>query len=157
MSISEMSFETAIDAGRFTNASLLRQAHISGSESDYDTAISRLKSYAEISDMIMRRQQAMVRQWNGRALKGAQHSADAAFDAAVRLAKSKTFPEMVAVQAEFVQAQTWRLLTEMQEAAALATQASTEMLEIWLALIETRSGKVEEIHTPGAGSDMQRL
>ena len=66
---------------------------------------------------------------------------DAAFDAANKLAKTKTVKDAAEIQAEFLQAQTQRVLEQTQDAASLAMKASLEAYETWSAMIATGFGK----------------
>jgi hypothetical protein len=66
---------------------------------------------------------------------------DAAFDAANKLAKTKTVKDAAEIQAEFLQAQTQHVLEQTQDAASLAMKASLEAYETWSAMIATGFGK----------------
>ena len=85
--------------------------------------------------MILRRQQAMARRWNARMFEIVEENIEAAFDAALLSAKSEAVHLALAVEMDFLQTQTQRLLSQTQEAMALMMQASTEAFEICSAMI----------------------
>jgi hypothetical protein len=131
-----------VDASSPSLGTLL-QEHIDRTRINYQNIVSKFHSYAEISDMVLRRQQALARRWNVRMFENAERNVDAAGDAALKLARSKTMPDAVAIQVEFIQGQTQRLLSQAQEAMALAMQASMEAFDIWSAMIAARVGKAD--------------
>lgn len=84
--------------------SALLQANIERASTNYDGAVSKFKSYADVSDMVAKRQTALARQWGARLIENANTNVGAAFEAADRLAKSKTVEDVAQVHTDFLQA-----------------------------------------------------
>ena len=76
-------------------------------------------------------------------LENTTANVDAAFDAADKLAKTKTVKDAAEIQTEFLQAQTQRVLEQTQEAVSLAMKASVEAFETWSAMMATGFGKAK--------------
>jgi len=139
----ETAFDSVINASIPAHVSSLLQANVDRARSNYDGAVSKFRSYTEVSDMMLQRQQALARQWNARLVENTAENVGAAFDAAAKLAKSKTVPDAANVQAEFLQAQAQRLASQAQDAITLTTKAGMEAFDIWSAILESVSGKAE--------------
>jgi hypothetical protein len=137
----ESNFENVINASIPANVSALLQGNIDRARTNYDGLVSKFQSYADVSNMIMTRQQALGRQWNARMLENTAANVDAAFEAAHKLAKMKTVKDAAEIHTEFLQAQTQRVLEQTQEAVSLAMKASMEAFETWSAMMATGFGK----------------
>jgi hypothetical protein len=131
----ESTFENVINASIPANVAAIVQANIDRARVNYDGAVSKLKSYAEVSEMILKRHQAVTRQWNARLLDNATVNVGAAFEMAEKLAKSKTVTDAANVHTEFLQAQTQRVLDQTQDAVSLAMKASAEVFETWSTMV----------------------
>lgn len=137
----ESTFENVINASIPANMSAILQANIDRARCNYDGAVSKLKSYAEASEVILKRHHAVTRQWNAHLIDNATVNVSAAFEVAEKLAKSKTVTDVANIHTEFVQAQSQRVLGQVQDAVSLAIKAGTEAFETWSAMVLTQFKK----------------
>jgi hypothetical protein len=109
----------------------MAEANLEQARLIYAKAAENIKSYGEVADTALSKQQALARGFSNRMLENANENVGAALDLAQKLARSRSVQDMIKIQTEFAQTHGKRIVEQTNENLSLAMKAGSDALSSW--------------------------
>lgn len=97
----------------------------------YEKAAENMKSLGEATTTTLAKQQALATELSNRVLENVHENVTATFDAAQKLARSRSMQDMINIQTEFVQTHGKRIAEQANANLSLAMKAGSDALTSW--------------------------
>ena len=109
----------------------MAEANLEQARLIYAKAAENIKSYGEVADTALSKQQALARGFSNRMLENVNENVGAALDLAQKLARSRSVQDMIKIQTEFAQTHGKRIVEQTNENLSLAMKAGSDALSSW--------------------------
>ena len=109
----------------------MAEANLEQARLIYAKAAENIKSYGEVADTALSKQQALARGFSNRMLENVNENVGAALDLAQEIARSRSVQDMIKIQTEFAQTHGKRIVEQTNENLSLAMKAGSDALSSW--------------------------
>ncbi|OYW53146.1 MAG: phasin [Hyphomicrobium sp. 32-62-53] len=111
------------------NIKVLAEESVEKSREAFDKLQTVSKDGSKVLETVMTTAQTGARSISQTVLRNIERNAEAAFDAASEMARAKTVPEAIQIQASFVQQQMTASVQQTQELMGLSAKLAQQMFE----------------------------